>query len=537
VVAWCLAAKERLASLGLGILAALMVGTVVATGSRTGIGLAGGGLLVALLLRLATGRGQPLPWARVGVLLIGFLILGFAFRGPITQRVENRTQEQSGPFRVWTWKGTLAMAQANPALGTGPGTFAYVYPRYALVARTDLAHSSYLQMAAEQGFPALLAAVAAVALALLAAITALFRRRTPSEIDWDDTTRLLLCALVGGLLASALHNLFDSEWSLLGNAFPFWAAAGLAAGLAALTPNPSPNAGRGEPRAVVSASVAGTGEVGGIGSPLPALGEGLGVRAATSIALLAAFVLSLLLMNGTQKRGEALRQTATGTADRSLAAVWPPDPTLLFYTEQPEAAARIEPTGKQFYRLGRWYEREGDLTRAVAAFQRSVEAEPNALQTWRKLAETQEKAGDTVGALASWRELIKRYEGPVGQFRAIPELPDTYSAFAYAALARAAAAGENKAEAGTLYEKAAKIVEEYSRTAPLYQQVEIQTALANGVDVLARRQDLRDLYDKVMQGWIELDPAQAKELEKRRDETFARLDAFVRPEGAGGSAL
>jgi tetratricopeptide (TPR) repeat protein len=223
--------------------------------------------------------------------------------------------------------------------------------------------------------------------------------------------------------------------------------------------------------------------------------------------------------------------------DQSLASVWPPDPTVLFYTGRPDEAARIEPTGKRFYQLGRLYERGNDLTRAIAAFQRSADVEPNALQTWRKLAETQEKAGDTAGALASWRELVTRYEGPVGQARAIPELPDTYPAFAYAALARAAASGGKSTEAERLYEKAAGIVEDYAHTPPLYQQVEVETAQVNGVDVIARRQEVRDLYDKVIRAWSDLAPARAKELEQRRDDTFARLDKFVRPNGAGGSAL
>jgi O-antigen ligase/tetratricopeptide (TPR) repeat protein len=515
VTAWCLATKERLASLGLGILAALMVGTLVATGSRAGIALAGGGLVLALLLHLVTQRGQPLPWSRIGALLAAFAVLGFAFRGPITQRVQNRTQEQSVPFRTWTWKGTLDMAKANPVLGTGPGTFPSLYPRYALVARTDLAHSSYLQMAAEQGFPALLAAIVAIALTLYVAVASLFHWKTPKEVDSNSTVPLLLCALVGGLLASIGRNLFDSEWSLLGGAFPFWAVAGLTAGIALtpLTPLPAPRAVR-SPDATA-----------------------WGPRVVASAALLVALVFSFLLLSAAQKRAEAIQQGRTGMADRSLAAVWPPDSTLLFYTGQPDEAARIEPTGKRFYQLGRTYERGNDLTRAIAAFKRSSELDPNSLQTWRKLAETQEKAGDTAGALASWRELVLRYEGPAGRYRAIPELPDTYPAFAYAALARSTAAGGNRTEAAALFEKAARVIEDYSHTEPLYQQVEVETAQVNGLDVLAKRQEIRDLYGKVMSGWSEIDPAKAKELEQRRDETLARLDNFVRPEGVGGSAL
>jgi hypothetical protein len=44
---------------------------------------------------------------------------------------------------------------ANPILGVGAGAFEWRYPRYASVGYTRAAHSTYLELAAEAGLPAL----------------------------------------------------------------------------------------------------------------------------------------------------------------------------------------------------------------------------------------------------------------------------------------------------------------------------------------------------------------------------------------------
>lgn len=260
------------------------------------------------------------------------------------------------------------MALKNPVFGTGPGTFPYLYPRYAVVAQTDLAHQSYLQVAAESGIPAAIGLLAAAVGALLMGL----RRRSD----------LLVCGLLGGLLASLIRSCFDSEWALLGNALPFWAVIGLLI-------RPSSREERAE------------GEEG-------ARGRWLVLPAALGL------VFALLSQLGG----------------------FPPQPSALVASGPKglEEAARIEPTPRWHFQLARLAESEGRLAEAVAAFQKAREADPNNLQTLRALAETQEKAGDKAGAEASWRELIRVAEGLVGQERALPEVTETHPAFAYAAL-------------------------------------------------------------------------------------------------------
>jgi O-antigen ligase len=512
----CLAVRHRLAALAIGAASAVVFGALVATGSRAGVAIGSLGLAVALLLAAVPARGSHLaiPWLRLAALLAAFALFGFVFRGPLMARGEGgaggASDEHSGAYRTLTWKGTLAMAKAHPLLGTGPGTFDVRYPRFAIVVKTDLAHSSYLQTAAEAGFPAAVAAAAAVALTFGAAAVALVRARSRDAVSVERRIEavgcLLLCGLTGGLLAGALRSLFDSEWSLLGDALPFWAVAGLAAGLTARLSPQGPDASN-------------------AGSDRRHRAQAVGVRIAGASCL----ALSLVLLYGDQARDAFLSAVQHGAAAADAApSLWPPDPMVLQASGHPDDATRIEPSGKMFYQLARRDEASGDMSGAVAALRQAVAADPNAFQIWRRLAADEEAVGDHAGALDAWRELVRRAEGPAGQVRALPELTDTYPAFAYAALAQDAAARGDVADADALDDQAAKVVEAYSRTLPLYQKMEIESASLTGGDVAGRRQELRDLYVRLMADWSQRTAvSQRPGIESRQADTLARLDAMT----------
>ncbi|MBC8104577.1 MAG: O-antigen ligase family protein [Cytophagales bacterium] len=499
----CLAARERIGALVLGTITALSLGALVATGSRAGIAIAGLGLFVALLLALVSQRGGEarLPWARVGALLAAFALLGFAFRGPLTARAEGGGSgggdEHSGAYRTLTWKGVVAMAAANPLLGTGPGTFSVRYPPYALVARTDLAHSSYLQTASEQGFPALATAIGTIAAVLFAGVAALLRRSDRGE-NSSDLPRLLLCGVLGGVVAGGLRSVFDSEWSLLGNGLAFWASIGLA---------------------------------GGIRLPPPVSGPGGGGALAPRIAAALGLVFSLLLFQVVQVRDAAEARYRQTRRQVEPVNVWPPDPNLLLYAGRPQEAARVEPSGKRWYQFAESLRRVGRLEEAITAYRQATKADPNALQTWRKLASVLQEQGRRGEALEAWRRIAALDAGLVGQVRAIPELREIHPAFAYAALATDAAARGARREAVANYEKAARVVEVYSNTTPQYQQMELYSAAVLGTDVEIRRQEARALYAEAMARWAALQPERRAEIEARRDATNARLDKFLRPDG------
>jgi O-antigen ligase len=505
LAAACLAARERVGALVLGTVTALTFGALVATGSRAGVGITGLGLIVGIgLALLSRPKGEPgLPWARIGALIAAFAILGFAFRGPLTARAEGggSSDEHSGQFRTMTWKGTAAMAKAYPLLGVGPGTFYVYYPAYAIVARTDLAHSSYLEIAGEQGFPALLTAVVAVLAALATGLMSLFRRE---KTDDDASPRLLLCGIVGGVIVGSLRSLFDSEWTLLGNGVPFWTAIGLVtAGIPALV---APSSS--EP---VKTSKA------------------LFLRVSAALGL----VFALVLLQGAQTRDMVQAQYQQTRQYVSQGNVWPPDPNIALYTGKPEEAAQIEPSGKRWYQLAESLNRAGKPEEAIEMYHKAAAADPNAMQTWRKLAVTLQEQGKTDEARKAWTQITTLDEGLVGQVRAIPELRETHPAFAYAALAEDAAKQGEPKDVEAYFEKAAKVIEDYSKTSPQYQQMELLSALVMGTDVEARRQESRDLYESVIRQWIKLQPERKAELEARRDEAVSRLDKFAKPETAG----
>jgi hypothetical protein len=77
------------------------------------------------------------------------------------------------------------------------------------------------------------------------------------------------------------------------------------------------------------------------------------------------------------------------------------------------------------------------------------------------------------------------------------------------------------------------VIEDYSKTTPQYQQMELLSAMVTGTDVAARRGESRDLYESVISQWTRLQPERKAELEARRDETLARLDKFAKAETAG----
>jgi O-antigen ligase len=464
-----LGARRPAFKIALALAGALALGAIAATGSRAGLVLAIGGALLTIGLAAVRHR-KALPIPVLGVWIAASAIALLVLRAPLVQRAATGGQEHSGAFRSWTWRGTVAMALDNPLLGTGPGTFPYRYPRYALVARTDLAHSSYLQTAAEQGFPALLAALIALG---AAAITALRRALDPTDAD----EALLACGLLGALAVSLGRSLFDSEWSLLGNLLPLWTVAGLAAHR------------RSEARdAALVARVA--------------------PRAAAGIGLILAF---LCFRAAVQSDAAEKVRTSGGNLPSSAAdGLWPPMPTVLAMTGHLEQAAQLEPGPKWRFVLARAAQRDGRFPAAVAQFELAHRDDPGDIQTLWALADARQRAGDAAGAEAGWRMLLAVLEGPIGTIRALPEASESYGAFAHAALADAARERGDTAQAAAGDERAAAVLEAFAATQAAYRPV------ING-----QRKNARALAERL---------ATVPTLRARMDAVMRALDAWDVPD-------
>ncbi len=161
---------------------------------------------LVFILALARAQGGAVrmlvrrTWPLLLVLLLVFGAVGAKTVGP--RLLSARTaQDNSTQFRAYTWHGTLLMARAKPLTGFGPGAFATAFPGFALAGYTREAHQTWLQIAAESGWPALLLLMGAFIFGVRAAWRQLRTRH------WARGA----CGL-SALGAVVVHGFVDSGW-------------------------------------------------------------------------------------------------------------------------------------------------------------------------------------------------------------------------------------------------------------------------------------------------------------------------------------
>lgn len=112
----------------------------------------------------------------------------------------------------------LKLSLEKPWLGMGPGSFRFVYPRYAqteLLATSDHPHNWYIKLALEQGYPTLIAF-----LILIGAVCVVAWRRRD---DAERTARTAIFVAVAGALA---HQIIDYNLNFISTAALFWLLLG-----------------------------------------------------------------------------------------------------------------------------------------------------------------------------------------------------------------------------------------------------------------------------------------------------------------------
>lgn len=434
----------------------LQLSALALTASRLGLLSFAGAAVVFLVIagrwRLLT-RDFLMRLAIVGILWLGVIWLST----PATQRLTPQAAAQdvhSGTFRIETWKGTLRAALASPIVGVGTGAFEWSYPRYALVGYTRAAHSTYLELAAESGIPALLLLIAlAVGWLSRAAQPELPpdpNRPAPRTMDW----RPIRVGVLAGVVGAALHNAVDSDLQAFANLITLCALLGLGLALA--------------PDGVYTMPI----------RPLERRGIALAITMLLG-TLLSTFGLGEWYAN--QGRYETLVSHVPQAAELySLARRFDPnnpdylmDSGELYYAlgrretafELMQRAVRLKPAPRNLYRLGLYYEREGDLQRARAQFQAALERDPNSLPVLIKLAQLAQPNPDdprlTDEARAYYERIVAIQNSPYGRIRAIPEIVETAFGFAHLALARHYRALGNLQQAQTHYEQALIVFRNY----------------------------------------------------------------------------
>ena len=107
--------------------------------------------------------------------------------------------------RAAHWLAGVRMFAAHPLLGVGIGNYAAAYPAYhprGWYASLEHAHNYYINIAAEAGIVGLTAYV-------LVAGTALWYSYAAIRRASDRVCRAAVLGVLGALVATSLHNLFD----------------------------------------------------------------------------------------------------------------------------------------------------------------------------------------------------------------------------------------------------------------------------------------------------------------------------------------
>lgn len=448
-----------------GLVAGVLVVVVLAvalllTGSKGGL-LAAVAVVIVLAIALpqpGTRAGRWMPWLAAGGLIVA---AGLALAlPPISTRVVAAftTQSHSIAFRYYTWRGTLNMIAARPVWGFGPGSFAYIYPRFAQAGFTRMAHQSFLQIAGESGIPSLIALLTAIAAIVVVAIR---RLRAASRAQ-----RALLAAALAAVVGFLIHNLVDYSWYCPAVAITLWALLGLAIG----TSTAQVQTSRGHAAVTIAVRVA-------IVLIIVAglVGSVLGLSAQYRAARADSLAQRGLYSKAVQQIKRALQLDPLDAElyedlsdyQASRAAFVGPMAVERAIRARCEAA-RLRPTEPANYRyLAALYAQMGEVPSAIDAARRAVKEYPTYVNGWLSLARLYQQAGALDQAEDSYRRIVQLYDGPVRKYAAIKEFAPPAYAYAWHFLADQAAQ-RNETEQEYLYLSiAAKVLTRYLREAPM----------------------------------------------------------------------
>ena len=195
------------------------------SGMRGGILGAAGGMLLTLPGTLRMGkRGRRIYWCVLAVLTVILLLL---FRlvslpgtfGELHELLNGRISDEFGSGRIYIWKNVLPLVKERPLLGSGADTlglraglaFTKTQADGSILRRSiDCAHCEYLNVAVNQGLPALLCL-------LLGAGASLFRSRkgTPAAAILRAALLAYAVQALTGITMPASTAFFWLCWGLL----------------------------------------------------------------------------------------------------------------------------------------------------------------------------------------------------------------------------------------------------------------------------------------------------------------------------------
>lgn len=503
--AYLVARKTLLAVFaGLGFVTDVLA--LMLTGAKWGIAAAVASLGIFFVLAIFTRSLRRSRFVRLLVICVAVIPVMLVFSPVVTSRIHaaeaGGSQVHSTEFRIRTWEATLDMIADRPLLGFGPGNYAITYPRYTVAGPTRLAHSSYLQTAAECGLPALVALLlllGAIAHRSLVGITSGSVRPAdhPREdepaaesITWADMVpfsgwRLVNCALFAALFGSAIRSLVDSDWCVLGVALPFWTVAGVLVA----------QSGAGESRERIPSRL---------------------FRWALAVLCLAAVLLSASFALGDYWAARARAAAESNSADETIslyrraAAASPLNPEyhrLLgvwaalgagdfgYGMREVDTAIRLAPNTSE----GGWYaralleEHQRNWRAAISDLKTALRFSPKSSQTLLRLAEAYRTVGDKRGCEAAFRRLIDIETSPYEEIKGTPEIVDTAYAVARAYFGAKAVAQKRFVSAIAQYQIAIDRLERWRESGDM-RKIQKMMGMMTDQEEQANIQLLRDCY-------------------------------------------
>jgi O-antigen ligase len=181
--------------------------------------------MAAALWRDQRFKNKKVLLAGAGLCLISAIIV--LISTPVVERVRTvieKDQAANLQSRLIAWAGTVEMIKDRPILGTGPGTYATLFPWYqppGIAAQFDMAHNDYLQVTAETG-------VFLIPM-IIWMIVALFRKGFKKMKNPSRLVRATTLGAMSGIVAILCHSISDFNLHIPANALLFTVLAAVVA--------------------------------------------------------------------------------------------------------------------------------------------------------------------------------------------------------------------------------------------------------------------------------------------------------------------
>ena len=198
----------------------------------------GFGIIIALWLKILRGWSRPKKWGILAVIALIIISAAIFMPEDIKQRATTLLEFKEGEFQDMSIQGrlivnrnTLEMIKDYPILGSGPGTFNILYPKYRdprLRTFMNATHNDYLQYAEEMG----LFGIGSFILLLV-----LFFKKNLNLIKNlpDKYLQVLTIGFLVSIGAIAIHGLVDFNLQIPANALLFWIILALSSSIGIIT--------------------------------------------------------------------------------------------------------------------------------------------------------------------------------------------------------------------------------------------------------------------------------------------------------------